>query len=102
MPKSTCKFNFSDVRPALARFHRQVHQKVEEVGQAAVDYAIEHGDYHDVTGETRASNHYKVDENNNLTIYNDCDHAAELEANGRDVIGSAALFAEQQLKQIFE
>jgi len=102
MPKSTCKFDFSDVAPALARFNRQVRKKVEEVGQEAVEYAIENGDYHDVTGETRASNHYKVDGNNNLTIYNDCDHAAELEANGKDVIGNAALYAEQRLKEIFE
>lgn len=102
MPKSTCKFDFSDVRPAFARFNRQVRKQVEQVGQDAVEYAIEHGDYHDVTGETRASNRYKVDENNNLTIYNECDHAAELEANGKDVIGNAALYAEQRLKEIFE
>lgn len=102
MVKSSCKFDFSDVRRTFSRFNRQVRKKVEEVGKEAVEYAIEHGDYNDVTGETRASNHFKVDENNNLTIYNDCEHAAELEANGKDVIGNAALFAEQRLKDIFE
>ena len=102
MLKSMCKFNFRDVRSAMARFNRQVRQHVEEVGQEAVDYAVEHGDYHDVTGETRASNHYTVNADNSLTLYNDCDHAAALEANGRDVIGNAALFAERRLKDIFE
>lgn len=102
MRKSICRFDFSDVRSAMSRFHRDMRKQVERVGQETVDYAVEHGDYHDVTGETRASNRYKVDANNNLTIYNECDHAAELEANGKDVIGNAALFAEQRLKEIFE
>lgn len=102
MPKSMCNFNFRDVNRAFNRFNRQVRNKVEQVGQAAVDYAVEHGDYHDVTGKCRASNHYEVDANNNLHLSNDCGYADELEANGKDVIGNAALFAEQQLKEIFE
>lgn len=104
MPKFSCKckFDFSDVRPALLRFDRQVRKKVEEVGEEAVDYAIEHGTYHDVTGKTRSSNRYKVDGNNNLIVYNECDYAAELEAKGKDVVGNAAIFAEKRLKDIFE
>lgn len=102
MPKSMCKFDFSDVRPALSRFNRQVRKKVEEVGQEAVEYAIENGDYHDVTGKTRASNHYEVDEHNHLTLYNDSGYADELEANGKDVISGAAIFAEQKLREAFK
>lgn len=102
MLKSTCKFNFRDVRSAFARFHQQVRTKVEEVGQEAVNYAIENGDYHDVTGKARASNKYDVDENNSLVLSNDCGYADELEAEGKDVIGNAALFAEKRLKEIFE
>lgn len=102
MLKFSCKCDFGDVRLSLNRFNRQVRKAVEKVGQEAVDYAVENGNYHDVTGETRASNRFSVDGNNNLTIYNECDHAAELEANGKDVIGNAALFAEQQLKKVFE
>ena len=55
MPKSMCKFDFKDVRPAFSKFNRQVRKKVEEIGQEAVEYAVENGDYHDVTGKTRAS-----------------------------------------------
>lgn len=102
MPKSICKFDFSDIRPAFSKFNRQVRKKVEEVGKEAVEYAIENGDYQDVSGKTRASNHYEVDQNNNLTLYNDCGYADELEANGKDVIGGAALFAEQKLREAFK
>ncbi len=101
MQNSICNFNFKDVPSAFNKFNRQVRKKVEEVGQAAVDYAVENGDYHDRTGKARASNHYEVDAHNNLKLYNDCGYADELEANGKDVIGGAALFAEQQLKEIF-
>lgn len=41
MPKSMCKFDFKDVRPAFSKFNRQVRKKVEEIGQEAVEYAIE-------------------------------------------------------------
>lgn len=102
MPKSTCKFDFSDVRPAFSKFNQQVREKVEEVGQDAVEYAIKNGNYHNVTGRARASNHYEVDDHNNLILYNDCGYADELEANGKDVIGSAAIFAEQKLREAFK
>ncbi len=102
MPKSICRFNFSDVRPAFSKFNQNVRNKVEEVGQKAVEYAIENGDYHDVTGKTRKSNHYEVDDNNNLKLYNDSGYADEIEANGKDVIGGAAIFAEQELRKAFK
>ena len=102
MPKSMCKFNFNDVRPALSKFNRQVRKEVEKVGKEAVEYAIENGDYNNVTGKARASNHYEVDENNNLILYNDCGYADEIEANGKDVIGGATLFAEQKLREAFK
>lgn len=102
MANCTCKYDFRDFDKALRDFCRQVRTKVQEVGEEAVDYAVKNGTYHDVTGRLRSSNKYEVDANANLTISNDAPYAAEVEAKGKDVIGGAALFAEQRLKEIFE
>lgn len=102
MPKSMCKCDFRDVRKAFDRFDRDVRQAVAQVGEEAVEYAIENGTYRNRTGKCRASNHYAVTPNNSLRIYNDCGYANEVEANGKDVISGAALFAEKRLKEIFK
>lgn len=102
MLKYTFKCNFSDVKKALAQFDREVRRRMEEVGKSAVEYAVEHGSYHDVSGRTRASNKYEIEGRNNLRIFNDCPYAADLEAGGKEVISGAALFAEGELKEIFE
>lgn len=101
MPKSTCKIDFSDVSSAFSRFGSQVRKKMEQVGDAAVEYAIKNGNYPDRTGYLRSRNQAKVADSK-LQVFNDADYASDVEARGYDVISGAALYAEQQLKKIFE
>lgn len=101
MPKSVCKIDFSDVRPAFSRFQRQVRQKMEDVGDEAVDYAVKNGNYHNRTGYLRSRNQAKATDKS-LEVFNDAEYASYVEAKGYDVVGGAALFAEQRLKEIFE
>lgn len=101
MPKSICKINFRDVRPAISRFQRQVRKKMEQVGEEAVDYAVKNGDYQDRTGYLRSRNQAKATDKR-LEVFNDAEYAPYVEAKGYDVISGAALYAEQRLKEIFE
>lgn len=101
MPKSICSFDFRDIAESLRKFDRDVHNAVAKVGQEAVDYAVEHGDYQDRTGNLRRSNVFEVDGNNNLELRNEADYATYVESKGYDVIGGAALYAESRLKEIF-
>lgn len=101
MPKSICKFNFSDIESAFSRFDSAVRTQMAKVGKVAVDYAVQNGDYRDVSGRLRKSNRAEV-VGRNLRIYNEAEYAADVEARGQDVIGNAALYAEQRLKEIFE
>lgn len=96
-----CSFDFSDVDAALARFDRDVDRKVKQVGDEAVQYAVDNGTYTDRTGNLRASNKSRVCKNHSLELENDADYASYVEAKGYDVIGGAALYAEKRLKEIF-
>lgn len=98
MANFTFKCDFSDVAKAFDDFNRKVREEVEKTGKEAVNYAIENGSYHDVTGHLRASNRYEVKQNNSLVLVNDADYASDIEARGDDVLSGAYLFAEQQLK----
>lgn len=101
MPKSICKFDFSDVDKSLRKFDRDVHSAVAKVGQEAVDYAVEHGNYQDRTGNLRRSNTFEVDGNKNLEIRNEAEYASYVESKGFEVVSGAALYAESRLKEIF-
>lgn len=96
-----CKFDLSDAYRKLDEYHHQIDAEMAAVGQEAVDYAVEHGSYHDVTGRLRRSNKYEVNADG-LRIYNDAPYAADVEANGKEVISGAALYAEQRLKEKFQ
>lgn len=101
MPRSICKADFRDVHAAMREMKRKVRSVMSQVGREAVDYAVEHGSYHDVTGHLRSSNKAEV-EGDKLKVYNDAEYAAEVEARGYEVVSGAALFAEKRLKEIFE
>lgn len=100
MRNSGCKFNFSDVDKFIRRGKREVMRIEASVGERAVRYAKETGNYQDHTGHLRDSNKYSVSEKG-LRIYNDADYAAYVEAKGYEVVSGAALFAESELKEIF-
>lgn len=102
-----CVADFSDVDAYFTDGRRKVEQIMSEVGESAVDYAVQHGDYRDCSGNLRRSNKFKV-EDDTLTLYNDARsatgelYAAKIEAKGHDVLSGAALFAEKELKEKFE
>lgn len=89
-----------DFSEAWEDFLAQVDSAVAKVGEVAVDYARENGQYRDVTGRLRRSNRFSV-ENHGLTLENTAPYAADVEARGLDVIGGAALFACGELKKAF-
>jgi hypothetical protein len=85
----------------------EVEKKMIDVGDEAVKYAEEHGNYQDHTLTLRTSNKYDVDKDG-LTLYNDAEslkgyqYASNVESKGFDVLSGAALYAEKRLKEEFE
>lgn len=96
-----CDADFSDVDQFLKDGEWEVEKKVIDVGDEAVKYAEEHGDYQDRTLTLRTSNDYDVDESG-LTLKNEAEYASFVESKGYDVLSSAALYAERRLKEEFE
>ncbi|MBO7617346.1 MAG: HK97 gp10 family phage protein [Bacteroidales bacterium] len=92
------KVDTSAIDKALKEFEDERKETLERVGQQAVAYAVENGEYHDVTGRLRRSNGYKVTDKG-LTIYNTAPYAEEVQNRGLDVIGGAALFARYELEK---
>lgn len=100
-------FDFSDVEDFFNEGEWEVEKKMIDVGDEAVKYAEEHGDYQDRTLTLRTSNKYDVDKDG-LTLYNDAtapngyQYASNVESKGFDVLSGTALLAEKQLKEEFE
>ncbi len=94
-----CTFDFSDVDAAFEEHFKQVKAEVNRVGQEAVAHAKANGSYRDISGRLRRSNRYNVTDKCDLELINDAPYAADVEARGKDVLSSAALFAEQQLNK---
>ena len=99
--------NFDGVEAFFRDEEWEVQKKMIDVGEKAVRYAEDHGTYQDHTLTLRTSNKYDVDESG-LTLYNDAEspegynYASNVESKGYDVLSSAALYAEKQLKDEFE
>ena len=91
----------SGVDGLLEACKRDVMAAMNEVGEQYVDDAVNEGNYHDVTGNLRRSNYYKVDEDG-LEVGNSADYASSVEARGLDVCSTVALRAEERLKERFE
>ena len=51
-------FDFSDVDAAFDEFYEEAKEAMIEVGEDAVQYAKDNGDYQDHTGTLRKSNEY--------------------------------------------
>lgn len=81
----------------VAKIKQEVEAKMREVGEEAVNYAVENGTYKDVTGRLRSSNRYRISDRG-LELYNTAPYAQDVEARGEDVLSGAALFAESKLK----
>jgi|WetSurMetagenome_2_1015567.scaffolds.fasta_scaffold75226_3 hypothetical protein len=103
------KADFSDIDAFVNDIKNAVTAEETKVGQEAIDYAVKNGTYKDHTGTLRKSNKYEVDEQQlTLTLTNDAlnpkgvGYASFVEAKGFDVLGNAALFAENELNKAFE
>lgn len=94
-------FDFSDVDQAFESFDSEVVSKISEVGEEAIQYAKDYGNYQDHTGTLRKSNEYETDITG-LTLKNDTEYASNVESRGFDVESGAALYAEKRLKEEFE
>ena len=85
----------------------EVEKGMIDVGDEAVKYAEEHGEYEDHSLTLRTSNDYDVDESG-LTLKNEAAspkgylYASDVESKGFDVLSGASLYAEKKLKERFE
>ena len=101
------EMDLSDVDDFLRDEEWKVQKKMIDVGEDAVEYAEEHGNYQDHTLTLRTSNKYDVDEDG-LMLYNDAEspkgynYASDVESKGYEVLSGAALYAEKKLKEEFE
>lgn len=95
------KYDFSDVDSFFSKGEWEVQKKMIDVGEEAVLYAEENGNYKDRTLTLRTSNEYDV-EKDRLILENTAEYASHVESKGYDVLSGAALFAEKRLKEEFE
>lgn len=100
-------FDFSDVDKYISEGMQGIKKQMGVRAREAVAYAVEHGDYQDRTGTLRKSNKYKV-EDTEVELYNDAEspqgynYASNVESKGYEVLSSAALQLEKNLKDDFE
>lgn len=92
------RFDKTYLSKAVKEFEAKVIGRMDEVGKQAVQYAIEHGEYHNVTGRLRHSNEYEVT-HDRLRLYNTAPYAEDVQNRGLDVLNGAALFAEEELRK---
>lgn len=94
-------YDFFDVESFFEKGEWEVQKVMIDVGQEAVEYAEENGNYQDHTLTLRTSNRYDV-EKERLILENTAEYSSYVESKGYDVISGAALFAEKRLKEEFE
>ncbi len=94
-------FDFSDVDSWLDDEKSRVLAKECEIGEEAVQYAKDNGNYQNRTGVLRTSNEGEVDENG-ILLKNEAEYASYVESKGFDVLSGAALHAEKRAKEEFE
>jgi hypothetical protein len=90
--------DLSFIDDAFRDMDDEILAKEEQVGQSAVEYAKDNGDYKDHTGLLRSSNDYECDLSG-LTIKNETPYASYVESKGYDVISGAALEAERMMNE---
>ena len=101
------EFDFSDVDSFFREEKWNAQKKMIDIGDEAVRYAEEHGNYQDHTLTLRTSNDFDVDEEG-LLLKNEAkspkgyNYASDVESKGYDVLSSATLLAEKRLKEEFE
>lgn len=100
-------FDFSDVDRFFDKGMKELESQMEVRAKEAVSLAEAGGTYQDRTGTLRRSNKYEVDKDS-VTLYNDAQapnghyYASNVESKGYEVLSSAALELEKNLKKDFE
>ena len=94
--------DFSDIEGFFKEETWNVQKKVIDIGEDAVIYAEQHGNYQDHTFNLRHSNDYNVDEDCSLELTNSAEYASYVESKGYDVLSGASLYAEKKLQEEFE
>ena len=89
--------DFSDVGQFFQDGEWEVEKKMIDVGDEAVKFAEEHGDYQDRTLTLRTSNDYDVDKDG-LTLKNEAEYASFVESKGFEVLSGAARHAYGELE----
>lgn len=93
-------FNFDDVEETFEQMRLEVVDAMTQCGETFVENAKQSGDYHDVSGNLRASNFYAI-EPDGLRLGNRANYASDVEARGRKVCTEEAFIAVKNLKQRF-
>ena len=100
-------FDFSDVEKFFSDGMEEMKGQMGKRAVESVAFAKEKGTYQDRTGTLRNSNKYEV-ENDGVTLFNDAqapnghNYASNVESKGYEVLSSAALELEKNLKKDFE
>lgn len=100
-------YDFSDIDSYIREAEEEIVDAMIDIGDEAVMYAVDNGNYRDHTLTLRTSNDYDVDVDG-LTLTNDAKspegyyYASDVESRGYDVLSGAALYAERRLKEEFE
>lgn len=90
--------DFSDIGSFFSEANRELEEFESRCGEQAVRYAVENGEYQDVTGNLRRSNRYEV-QTDGVALVNDAEYASHVEARGRDVLSGASLELHRLLNQ---
>ena len=93
--RTRCEIN--DVLSAVADAPHKVEQAFEAMGEDAVGYAREHGNYHDRTGNLRHNTHYEADREH-LRVENSMPYASYVEHRGYEVLSSAEDYIHDKYK----
>lgn len=88
----------AELRDRLSAFRDEAEARIREIGEAAVEVAVQNGTYHDVTGNLRRSNGFEL-HGDTARLYNSAPYAEEVSARGHDVIDSAAAYLEEELSK---
>lgn len=82
------KLDLRDVLQELDGAPAKVGKVLHTIGEDAVGYAKERGDYQDRTGRLRKGNEFLSDERH-LIVENDVEYASHVEHRGYDVLSGA-------------
>lgn len=88
----------NEISEKLKALKAEAEERIREIGQSAVEVAVQNGTYHDVTGNLRRSNGFEYS-NGTARLYNSAPYAGEVSARGHDVLDSATAYLQEELNK---